>query len=1169
MLTGKGNKVIQPHIGDGVADVVPVDYVARLIIGCAATLSVSETFEVPQVIQTPDAVTADVPEEPAANPARMHKRSSSQVSRISIRSSTIYHQTRVSLPGHQEQTVKTVPVIFQVSISNMRPVTWRIGYEAIRQYWTKATNINLPSSAAYFGNSYKTQTMNGNGQAPGLSRARTVMNSLRGFYMNAGAENATVSNANVTPMPSRSNERAPTGPSTSSSSLANKRNSHRLSRTVDKAAKLAHTMKDNIYSTQSGSNSHNRLLNENTQELTFAVRDIDIGMEFDPNVIVPEDADAKFWVNYFTNASYGMHYYVCQETQQRLPTPVYGWSCGIQPSNSAIGDEDSGYYQYVFGRQVNSAIYSQDQIVQRTARMVAHIKGLLINNTPLHVSGSKDKDDAWLTDLDDALDDWCQDNDITNADKEKRMALGKWRRKVGSNDESVKVIVLNDKRVNQAITQITQNAGVPKQTAVNEAMKILMRMSERTQLAFVWFTGSFLKSLLEDMFENVRILDESLRAIRQSTMGKRVVYVPVSKSMLDPLIVWFIAIRYHLPVPALACDEVMSQMGPLSDVYRLAGAYYVKRDKSKRSPLNSAVTAAYTQVLLREHGALAFCLERSRSRTGKFQESYPDGFVDMVIESTLQTNQTARGSSSTSSLINRVVSSEINTPPASPDSPSSSGVVSPTMSIDSLAHNFTNQTHQQQQLKKNHKDVVFVPINITYENVPELPHLIDEVLDQQPARTSGRGRSASNSTPPPSMSGPGRAGGVVRPSEAKDRRKTLLEGSEAPKKCGRVTFGVGPIVSVQEAAEAFNRKSSGTTSSESYESDLVDDIIKRIHESQCKGLVVSPVSIISSIILYGRATHGVCIGKIKELMEWLRYDMVHNGYKLDWQEGEDLDSLILTAFKLLDEPKNLIIDGREINDDTNIRVNDHADNVMALSYYANQMIDIFLLDAFFSIVYLSFVEESVLEDDFMDRFRFLLQMLEREFVLDWNMEEKFEKIVNSYTRKEIVRKRDNRLVLLVNMENDPIRYEQLIFLASLVYPTVDAYWITSCSLSALEAVPMLPRCIVPLLTQWIATHLITGRRTIYREVLSTESSKTAVDVFMSMGFLTEIHAKEKLSPDAQILLHELGIPTSEVLIELAGQNSDGGKTPVSPIDPEGMMVILNNLHVPILFSLIS
>lgn len=54
------------------------------------------------------------------------------------------------------------------------------------------------------------------------------------------------------------------------------------------------------------------------------------------------------------------------------------------------------------------------------------------------------------------------------------------------------------------------------------------------------------------------------------------------------------------------------------------------------------------------------------------------------------------------------------------------------------------------------------------------------------------------------------------------------------------------------------------------------------------------------------------------------------------------------------------------------------------------MVDIFLLDSFFAIVYLSFLEESVLEDEFMDRFRFLLQMLEKEFVLDWDLEEVIE-----------------------------------------------------------------------------------------------------------------------------------------------------------------------------------
>jgi hypothetical protein len=794
-----------------VADVVPVDYVARLIIGSAATLSVSEQFEVPKVADIPDPEQqqqqSNSDDQKSTEHVRGHKRSSSQASRVSVRSSSIYqnHQAlKMSLAGHQEQ--QTVPIIYQVSTSGMRPVTWRVGYEAIRQYWIKTTNISLTPSKSYFAAPQRTSTISGTSTSasPGLSRARTVMNSLRGYYMNTGTDAASTNPSSITPLASHSSDRLANGTSSPNS----KRNSHRLSRTVDKAAKLAHTMKDSIYSSTSSSLSNNQNMNENTLNLTFAIRNIDVGMEFDPNVVVPEDADAKFWVNYLTNASYGIHYYVCQESNLRLPTPIYGWSCGIQSTDSTTGDEDGNYYQYVFGRQVKSAIFSQDQILQRTARMVAHIKGLLMHNVPLVIPANKDKDDEWLTDLDDSLDDWCQDNEIINSDKERRMALGKWRRKVGSNDESVKIIVLNDRRVNQAITQITQNAGVPKQTAVNEAMKILMRMSERTQLAFVWFTGSFLKSLFDDMFENVRILDESLRAIRQSTMGKRVVYVPVSKSMLDPLLVWYIAIRYHLPVPALACDEAMSQMGSISDVYRLAGAYYVKRDKTKRSPLNSAVTAAYTQVLLREHGALAFCLERSRSRTGKFQEAYPDGFVDMVIEATLQTNQATRTSSNTSSVINRIVSSEINTPPASPDSASSSGVASPTMSIDSLAHNFTAAATQPQQQKKVHKDVVFVPINITYENVPELSHLIDEVLDQQPTRTpGGRSRSASQSTPPPSMSMPGRSGGVTRPSEAKDRRKTLMEGSELPKKCGRVTFGVGPLISVQEVAEGFNRQS--------------------------------------------------------------------------------------------------------------------------------------------------------------------------------------------------------------------------------------------------------------------------------------------------------------------------------------------------------------------------
>lgn len=104
-------------------------------------------------------------------------------------------------------------------------------------------------------------------------------------------------------------------------------------------------------------------------------------------------------------------------------------------------------------------------------------------------------------------------------------------------------------------------------------------------------------------------------------------------------------------------------------------------------------------------------------------------------------------------------------------------------------------------------------------------------------------------------------------------------------------------------------------------------------------------------------------------------------------DGQDIDSSIFYAFKMLDDQKNLVIEGKEINDETNIRVNDHADNVMNLSYYANQIVDPFLCEAFFSVVYLSFTASTVAKEEVMDRFRFLVQMFEQEFAIKWDIDQ--------------------------------------------------------------------------------------------------------------------------------------------------------------------------------------
>ncbi|CAO3587353.1 unnamed protein product [Absidia cylindrospora] len=1159
LLTGRGTRIIDTGHGEMAADVIPVDFAVRTILSCAFSMNPPPSgFTLPMTDDTrPDII----PEKTSSTPALGTNRdSSSSYSSIgTTATSTAANTITATTEKHStiHLTMDCFPYIYHVSALDMRAISWRLAYEAIRHYWTRATGVNLSPSNSYF-----------TASAQGFSRARTVMNSLRSVASSVYMTNTNNGTTN--------------GDSTARPS--NKRSSHRMSRYVDKAARLSPNVM-RTYTTLSNTSNGNNNNNNKKSPLVISSsstftggpwmkklkecmqRNISSGDDssFDPYFLVPEDADTAYWMDYFSNASYGMHYFVGAETNVRLPTPAIGWNCALQ----FIGAYGSSTHD-VIDYQVGSELHSPDQVNKRMYRMIDHLKHLLVQDDippspQQRQQNQQQHDEGWGVDMDDSLEDWCQDQMVLNAEQhDKRAVLGKWRKKVGSNDDAVKVVVLNDKRVNQAIHQITRNAGVSKQTAVNEAMKILVQMSERTQLTFVWFTGSFLKSFFDHMFESIRISEDSIRYIRDSTLGKRVVYVPVSKSILDPLLVWYITIRYHLPVPALVCDEVMAQLGPISDIYRLAGAYYVKRDKAQRSPLNSAVTAAYSQVLLREHGALSMCLEKSRSRTGKYQEAFDDEVIDMVMESTLQSNQ------SRSSAVSKVAAYDSVSPPASPDSPATP--VSATMSMDSSTG----------IPRKAHRDVVIVPINISYEIVPELGFLIDQVLDQQPRsvymgpdsnsaggkgsiinnssnysngymNTGGRSSPLLASTQAPSSPLPS----VVRPSQTMDKRNRLLDGIEAPKKCGRVHVGIGSLVSVQEVAAGYNKTSTSQRIDEKEFLGLAGEIVKRTQSNQMKALVVTPLTLVCATILYGRATGGVCLGKIKELLEWLRQEILDRQYSLDWQDGEDLESIIFSVFRLINEPKNLIIEGKELTDDTNIRVNDHADNIMALSYYSNQMVNIFLLDSFFAVVYLSFSEDTVTEDEFMDRFRFLVQLLEKEFVLTWNIVTQFKAIVSSYEKSGVIRRKNkDQLSLLVTMETNHLRYEQLIFLASLIYPTIDTYWITSCSLSALECVPTLPRSIVPLLSQWIATHLITGRRTIYREVLSTESSRMAVDVFMSMGFLTEFQAKEKLSPDAQILLHELKIPTTETLIELTGQNSDGGMTPVSPIDPEGMMKAL-------------
>jgi Male sterility protein len=440
LLIGKGMQPIQTSEGENLLDIVPVDYVVRLILGCAASIKAPGTEFIPPYPEYLHSSTDQDTRPPslAGSVSNDSTRPPSSVTSPSYqRSSTA--TSRSSRPLSQKFEPKDTtyfPYIYNVSVQSLDPISCRDGYDIIREYWTRTTSVVIPTSQSYFSPPPN---------SGGLSRARTMM---RTFTSMVGGV-----------------------PASSGDAMAGvpKRSSQRLSRTIEKASKLSEGTKG--FARQSAV-----FLDHHVHELKLLLSQADNRADYDLQEIIPDDAGPTFWKSYLLDASYGVHYYVGQETGLRNDNLPADWDCAIRPRATLLYQGNT-LHQLVIDRPIHSAIFSLAQVNQRIDRMVSHVEDAVVKpnhgqvrpKNLLEAEAMKKHDEEWLTDLDDALADWCEDV-LTKDAPDGSTELGRWRVKIGDNDEAVKVLVLNDKRVGASLKQIVQNAGVPQQTGINEAM---------------------------------------------------------------------------------------------------------------------------------------------------------------------------------------------------------------------------------------------------------------------------------------------------------------------------------------------------------------------------------------------------------------------------------------------------------------------------------------------------------------------------------------------------------------------------------------------------------------------------------------------------------------------------------------------------------------------------
>jgi glycerol-3-phosphate O-acyltransferase len=129
------------------------------------------------------------------------------------------------------------------------------------------------------------------------------------------------------------------------------------------------------------------------------------------------------------------------------------------------------------------------------------------------------------------------------------------------------------------------------------------------------------------------------------------------------------------------------------------------------------------------------------------------------------------------------------------------------------------------------------------------------------------------------------------------------------------------------------------------------------------------------------------MGKINKHVSWLREELVERNISIDWRPDEDVSTIVAYSMNLLDARNNVTMDGKRITDQSIVRVVEHADNVMDLSYMASQLIEIFLPEALFAVVYLSGTMKETTRKDLFAQFTFLVRLFKHEFIYPWSREE--------------------------------------------------------------------------------------------------------------------------------------------------------------------------------------
>lgn len=396
---------------------------------------------------------------------------------------------RNSLSSLAEPVVnnKYFPFIFNIS-PPLAPITWYHAYSAIHDYWSRPnhailTNQKLPDAQNYF-SSNKT-----------LTKARFLMR----YYFRSTTSTPT----NAVPQIPFNNKR--------------ESNSHLLS-----PAK-SEILQDQQKWMELASQIRNNLAKQNRHDWEYNSTQF---RQLEIDGFVLKDLD---WYNYFMQSCYGVQTHIMHGgPHMRSCVVPKKKACALY---SVLKEE--GYPMSMIDAPFKSVVYTEEEMKQRVQHMIDITINSLRNPT-LSIQNEKKWKPEWIEYLNDTLEDWCDESSVESLEIQSRNKVieQRWKLRVDENSEMTKVAVLNDPAVGEAIHQVSKRSGMRAESVMEQAIKTLARIQERTQLSYAWFAASFLHKLLKNMFSGIYIDQNELEMVREkSTIRKKKIIFNIVSSI--------------------------------------------------------------------------------------------------------------------------------------------------------------------------------------------------------------------------------------------------------------------------------------------------------------------------------------------------------------------------------------------------------------------------------------------------------------------------------------------------------------------------------------------------------------------------------------------------------------------------------------------------------------